>query len=143
MWEQYETPEEKRENAASSSPDPSPPHDTDQPPTISVFPPGVPRSRPTRDSSGAGVVGGVVAALVAVGISATALAANSSGGAQDHSGFHDCVAEQEAGDPGLLSPAEICEIGNERPTDYVDDYEYDPFGDSGLSDSYGDAGYDY
>lgn len=70
MWEQYETPEEKRENAASSSPEPSPPHDTDQPPTISVFPPGVPRSRPTRDSN-------------------------------------------------------------------------DPFGDSGLSDSYGDAGYDY
>ncbi|MCX6398807.1 MAG: hypothetical protein NTX33_02610 [Propionibacteriales bacterium] len=112
MWEQYQPPSEQPTEPVQRV--------TRRPPVVA----GGARSR------GAGAVVGLAATVVIVG---SGLAIAGSGNDEpDYSGFYDCVAAEEADDPGLLSPADLCEIGNERPPDYVDDYEYDLFEDSGY-----------
>jgi hypothetical protein len=111
MWEQYQPPGEESEQPPAQ-------RATRRPPIVASG----------MRSRGAGAVVGVVAtAVIAVG----SIAIGSSDPEPDYSGFYDCVAEKKAGEPGLVSPAVICEIGNERPPDYYDDHEYDPFEDGG------------
>lgn len=118
MWEQYESPEEKREKAEQ----------------VPAFEPAGAPIRAGGSRSGAGVVVGLVAFMVAAGVAVgIAGSAEQQSVEPDYSGFYDCVAEEQAdGDSGLLSPADLCEIGNERPPDYVD--EYDPTWDDGFLD---------
>lgn len=117
MWEQYEAPKE-------------------QPATHEPRDPGL--SRPAAGGRGAqGAVVGLVAVVAMIG-GGVAIASSNGTSESDYSDFYECVAEEEADDPGLLSPADLCDIGNERPPDYVDDYEYEfdnGFGRSFESDN--------
>lgn len=110
MWEQYEPPGEQ----------PAEPQRIARRPIVAGR---------SRAGTGVGIFIGLVAILVVVAITVGAVGSSE----PDYSGFYNCVAEKNAeDDTGLLSPADLCEIGNERPPDYVDDHEYDPFEDSGY-----------
>lgn len=124
MWEQYEPPSERPEQQ-SATPDPGlrPSGPGRRPPLVAGG---------SRPGSGSGVAVGLVATLAIIGIGVGL--ASSGDPEPDYSGFYACVAEEEADDPGLLSPADLCDIGNERPPDYVDDYEYDVFDNADNGD---------
>ncbi|WGX96595.1 hypothetical protein [Nocardioides sp. L-11A] len=116
MWQQYRAPDDE------------PPPD-----------PGLSAPRAIRaggSNPGTGPVVGIVAVVATVVIGA--LVASSVGAAQesDHADWYDCIAEERAdGSGGLLSPADLCDIGHERPPGYVDeedDEEVAPFGAPGF-----------
>lgn len=129
MWDQYEPPGEEPTEKAKPAEPTRPPlgsekHWAELPEPQPIMAGG------TRSKTGLGVFVGL-ASLALIGFSVGT--ARSWDSEPSYSGFYECVAEKEAeGDPGLLSPADLCEIGNERPPDYVDDHEYDPFEDSGY-----------
>lgn len=125
MWEQYEpSGEEPTENAKPTRPPLGSERQWAELPDPQPIIAGG-----TRSGSGRGVFIGL-ASLVFIGTCVGV--AGSWDPEPDYSGFYACVAEKEADGPSLLSPADLCEIGNERPPDYVDDHEYDPFEDSGY-----------
>jgi len=96
-----------------------------------------PATRAGGQSKGFGAAIGIVAAVVSVAIGLGIGNAAKTSSESDYSDWYDCIAEESAGDPGLLSPADLCEIGHKRPPDYVDDYEYDPFEDVGYGNRSG------
>lgn len=126
MWEQYEPPGERAEKPSSATDPGLTPTDPGLTPTGNAQPIVAGGTRP-RSGSGNGLVVGLVASLAIIG--GIVGVARSAEPEPDYSGFYECVAEQEAGDSGLLSPAELCQIGHDRPPDYVDDHEFDLFGD--------------
>lgn len=131
MWETYEPPE-KREPQSGRQPPPRP-----APQRRSVADEFRPAIRAGGQSRGVGAAIAIVAAVVSVAIGIGVASSVETSSESDYSDWYDCIAEESAGDPGLLSPADLCEIGHERPPDYVDDYECDPFEDSGYGNSYG------
>lgn len=135
VWEQYDVsgdrPEQPDEPPATVGPtQPRRPRD----PGFSGSPStGTTAGSPTvagGSRGSAGLIVGLVAVIGTIG-GGVAIASSAAEPEPDYSGFYSCVAEEEADDPGLLSPADLCEIGNERPPDYVDNYEYDPFDATG------------
>ncbi|GAA1507213.1 hypothetical protein [Nocardioides humi] len=121
MWEQYEKPDDDQGRPAASSGVPDPGLSTG-------------RSTRTGGDAGAGVALGIVGALAAVviGIVVASSAGSTTNRESDDSDWYACIAEQKAqARGGLLSPADLCEIGHERPSGYVDDDEYDPLGRDG------------
>lgn len=105
----------------------------------------------SRGSTSAGALLGLGAAIasVAIGIGTAGLASGGPSQEQlEREAWDECIAEYDGRDSGLLSPADLCEIGHERPEGYVDqqdegsifdddcDYTYLECDDSFLDDTY-------
>jgi hypothetical protein len=78
-------------------------------------------------------------AVAAFGIVGVVVFAVAVGGGLSDSGFveepsdagwYDCIESYADDEPGILTPADLCEIGHDRPADYTgfDDYDFDPLG---------------
>lgn len=122
-WERYEPPGE--ESPRSTSADPTP--------VASEFSGSYVNTGGPRRGAGGRVVGlalAGVAAVIAVGVGVGAAEMDSS---DSESEWYACIAEYDDGEPGLLSPADLCDIGHDRPDDYVDDFEPQDFSGFGSS----------
>ncbi|MBM7517740.1 hypothetical protein [Nocardioides nitrophenolicus] len=124
MWEQYDAPDERPGEK------PAEPAPAREQPLLAPDEFGPVGAR--GGGSATGVLIGILVVIAVVVIGAVASSAEWTGSGADHSDWYDCIAEQEADGTGLLSPAELCDIGHERPPGYVDTYEYDPLGDDGY-----------
>lgn len=115
------------------------------PPVSRPVPP-APRVRTGGPPTGLSAALAAVAVAVTIGVGVAA----SEGVAEPeapYSDWYECIEEYDDREPGLLTPADLCEIGHERPPGYTefDDYEFDPF-DPDRFDSwseYDDDGWEY
>ena len=136
MWRSYEPPVE---------------HEPEQPARWPVLPSSVPPqkqaspasySSPNRGAPLVAIVGIMVTLAIGVG------AMGSDGSSFEQSGWDACIESYADDEPGLITPADLCEIGHERPPGYTeyDDYDWDPNQDydswSDVEDD-GNPPYDY
>lgn len=155
VWRKYRPGRQQPEHADEPPTDPAPydaaaPRPRYEPPAASTPPP---RPYPPRRgiraggqrSSGAGIAIAAVGVVAAVGIGIAASNASS----EEDSGWHDCIESYQDEEPGLLTPADFCEIGHERPAGYdeYDDYDFDPYNpdqyDSWEDFDDGGSGYEF
>ncbi|TNM38320.1 hypothetical protein FHP29_13685 [Nocardioides albidus] len=140
MWEQYRAPREPREQDPTST-QPSERSGAEEfLPVAEEF-----GSAPATGSKAGATVGAVAAGffvLVMLLVGVVAASETSSSEPQsDYDDWYACIAEEEADGSGLLSPADLCELGHDRPPGYVDTYEYDPLGGGYGSGGDGSGGY--
>lgn len=142
VWDKYRPGQQQPEHVEEPPTEPSP-YDADasrpryEPPAATA-PPVQPLPRPYASrpgiragghrSGGAGIAIAVVGVIAAVGIGVAA----SNGAAspeEEYAGWYDCIESYADEEPGLLTPADFCEIGHEKPPGYseYDDYDFDPF----------------
>lgn len=154
VWSTYRPGKQQPEHAQEPPTDPAP-YDVDasrpryEPPvTRAALPRPLPRPfapRPGIRAGGHRSSGGAGIAIAAVGIvAAVAMGVAAASGAaspeDEYADWYDCIESYQEEEPGLLTPADLCEIGHERPPGYseYDDYDFDPF-DPDRYDSWGDV----
>ena len=137
MWRRYEPPAEPE------------PEDPEQPARWPVLPDATQRARQPQQASrspyssnrrrplaaagasGKGSTGGLLVGMVGV-LATVAIAFGTAGSVDDagseQSGWDACIDSYADDEPGLITPADLCEIGHERPPGYTeyDDYEWEP-----------------
>lgn len=147
VWDKYEPGPSEPDQPEVAPPAPYRPPLPDPLPRPYAPRPGV-RAGGPRSSGGAGVVIAVVGMIAVVGIGVAA----SNGAAspeQEYSGWYDCIESYQDEEPGLLTPADFCEIGHEKPPGYseYDGYDFDPFNpdqyDTWQDFEDGDSNYNY
>lgn len=120
MWETYRGDD-----------DPKPEQPRPEQPEISLYPPTTPDrsadfpTRPARSSCGTGVAIGGVAIAIAIAIGAASGADDSASSGSEYQDWYDCIDSYSDEEPGFLTPADLCEIGHERPPGYTEFDDYD------------------
>lgn len=135
MWRRYEPPAEHEpedpEQPAQWPVLPDPTREVEQPQQARPASYSSNRPRVAAGTSGKSPAAGLLVGMVSV-LGAVAIGVGAAGSADDSSGeqseWDACIASYADKEPGLLTPADFCEIGHERPPGYTeyDDYDWEP-----------------
>jgi hypothetical protein len=139
VWNRYEPPSEQQPDEPQPERPQQPaswPRLEDAPPEAPALPQPLPgrydpaahRRGPGRVVSGrqaaspAAALFGIVALVAVAGVGFAAVGSSQAREQSEREAWDECIASYRDREPGLLSPADLCEIGHERPEGYT---EYD------------------
>lgn len=133
MWNKYEPPAEQQPDEPRPEPEQS-----QQPASWPRLGDGRPEAAPRRryrpapghvvagrsSASPVAALAGIIGIIAVAGVGFAAVGSSQSQERSEREAWDECIASYGDREPGLLSPADLCEIGHERPEGWADD-EYD------------------